>query len=300
LELINSFLEDTGSYDIESTTCIDDAEQKILGGRYDLVFLDNQFLGQEGSGIGLMKNLPDEIKKQTKIAMVTGYHNLEILQEFIDRGGANYIKKGSESMIKNIEVTLKLIEEEIPKPKNPLLYILHGASGTGKSETIKHLKNNVPFVREIKKYATGIYAEDNEHFPDILPLKEEMIKPDWIIYNRENERVAINPTDIKEGLEEGYDCFFATGNPAQVRILQGMFPSYTLGMYIHPRDDNDWKRILEKRPAADTRTFEYRQRIRDEIIHQMNKVKYDRVMMNEDFFNLPLETREHIKGIRAI
>ncbi len=304
VELMEDFIgqrdEDTPGieYEVESTTCIREAEQKILSEKYDLVFLDNNFKGQEDSGMGLMKKLPENVKKQTKIAMITGHHNLELLQEFIELGGVNYVKKGNLNMVKNLEKTLELIEEEIPKPEKPLLYVLHAASGTGKSETIKHITNNVPYTKEIKKYATGIYGEDNENFPDILLLKEEIIKPDWIVYEREKEKVAVNPRDIKEGLEGGYDCFFATGNPAQARALQVMFPSYTLGMYIHPEDDNDWKRLLRKRPAADTRTFTYRQEIRDRILHRKHKLKYDRVIMNEDFFNLPLEIREHIKNKR--
>ncbi len=304
IEILGEFIDQHNEnrseveYEVESTTCISEAEQRILTGKYDLVFLDNNFEGQEDSGIGLMKKLPEGIKKKTKIAMITGYHDLETLQEFIDKGGVNYVKKGSLDMIKNLEITLDLLEEVIPKPKEPLLYILHAASGTGKSETIKHITNNVPFTMEIKKYATGIYGEDNENFPDILLLKEEMIKPDWILYEREKEKVAVNPRDIKEGLEQGLDCFFATGNPAQARMLQIMFPSYTFGMYFHLKDDHEWNHLLRKRPAADTRTFEYRKKIRDGIIHQKHKVKYDRVIMNEDFFNLPLEIRDHIKNKR--
>lgn len=269
-------------YTVDETQNIEEAENLIKNNNYSLVFIDNHFIDQSKDGIKLVESLSDEVKTNSKITMFTGVDDLMLLQQFIIAGGFQYLRKPQ-----FVDKIIKIIDDsefKIPAPKNPTIYVLHAPSGTGKTETEQYLKKHVPNVTQIKKYSTGNYGSE----------RLDSIPKNWITWTTAGESMGFNPDDIYAALSFGNDCIFGTGSSEAVKKIVSNFGERTkvFGAYFSPEHDYVWSSILKSRNSNDTRKFVDLQHKRNTIMNNQTEIKYENIIKNIDFFNIPLAIKD--------
>ena len=299
-------LEDTigefkPNYEIFKTTNIIEAELLIRKMDFSLVFIDNEFdrtvngktYKQEKSGIDVVESLHEDLKTKTKIVMITAHEDLELLQRFISAGGFYYMKK-PHGIVESIEKIIDM-ENFIPKPKNPQLYIIHAPSGTGKTETISYLQKHMTHINTIKKVSTGDYGIGRSDIELV-----DFIPNDFIMWKTAGESMGLDPKHIKESFDNNQDCIIGTGSSDLITQLVLMFKDRVkvFGTYFGSDNDLTWKNILDTRKKdpsfKDSRSFAELQYKRDEIMSNSNNINYDILIRNKDFFNVPMIIRESI------